>query len=167
MIVRDAVLEDVAGICRVCSAGWRATYRGLLPEGYIERVIASFYNEERVRQEIAQRGEQETGWIVVADNDTLVGAGAGGMTAPHVGELFVLYVDPERRNQGIGSLILDRVIGSLRQMGARELWASVAKGNEKGISFYTARGFSVRGEQVSYASDPSEQLTSLRFCKQL
>lgn len=54
MEVRRARLEDVTGIIKVCSDGWRETYQDLVPQSYIEQVVADYYNEERVTREYAE-----------------------------------------------------------------------------------------------------------------
>lgn len=43
---RKAKLEDVQGIIKVCSDGYRNTYPELLPQYYIESTIKEFYNEK-------------------------------------------------------------------------------------------------------------------------
>lgn len=52
MLLRKATLDDVEGICRVCTEGWRATYCDLVSTKSVEKVIADFYNPERVRSEV-------------------------------------------------------------------------------------------------------------------
>jgi ribosomal protein S18 acetylase RimI-like enzyme len=164
--VRKATLDDVDGICRVCTEGYWATYSDLMPSDYIERTVATFYNPERVRGEVLH-AEDWNGWYVALDGGTVVGAGGGGMTGPAICELFVLYLDPTRRREGIGTLLLDAITAEMREQGAHEQWVSVAKGNMKGIPFYEARGFVLQGEQATYASLPEDQRTSLRMCRPL
>ncbi|WP_338035672.1 GNAT family N-acetyltransferase [Halalkalibacterium halodurans] len=57
------------------------------------------------------------------------------MTADHVGEIFVLYMDPVRRGEGVGTKLLEAITAQQKEFGAMEQWVSVAKGNEKGIPF--------------------------------
>ncbi|MGF7127417.1 GNAT superfamily N-acetyltransferase [Natronobacillus azotifigens] len=53
-----------------------------------------------------------------------------------VGELFVLYLDPTRRNEGIGTKLLDAITQQQKEeFGAEKQWVSVQKGNRKGILF--------------------------------
>lgn len=96
-----------------------------------------------------------------------MGAGGGGMTSPGTGEIFVLYVDPERRGEGIGTMLLDSITDELRELGDTEQWVSVVAGNEKGIPFYRARGFVKRGERPAYGSTPDEQYTSWRMWREI
>ncbi len=166
MVVRKAKLEDVDGICHVCAEGYRATYPGLLPEDFIERTIAEFYNPERIQREI-NNPEGWNGWYVAEDNGSVVGAGGGGMTGPGISELFVLYVDPQHLGQGIGTKLLAAITDELRAQGAHEQWVSTTKENQQAIPFYKARGFVEQGEQPMYGSDPSHGITSLRLVRTL
>jgi len=74
-------------------------------------------------------------------------------TAPEQGvfEIFVLYLDPMRRGEGIGTLLLDAITEQQRAQGAREQWVSVEPENMKGLPFYYARGFEVRGKRPNGA----------------
>jgi GNAT superfamily N-acetyltransferase len=166
LVIRRAETDDAEGIARVCAAGWRDTYRGLEELERIEAVIAEYYRPERIRREIAAP-EGWDGWIVAVEDDTVIGAGGGGMTEPGVGEIFVLYLDPTRRGEGIGTLILDAITEQQRAWGAREQWVSVLPENTKGLPFYYARGFAVRGKRPEWGSAPEEGRVSLRLMRRL
>lgn len=164
--IRPARPGDAEGIARVCAEGWRDTYKGIYAPERIESVIAEYYTPERIAAEItAPQGWD--GWIVAADRDVVVGAGGGGMIEPGVGEIFVLYLDPTRRREGIGTLLLDAITEQELAHGAREQWVSVEPENAKGLPFYEARGFEVQGERPSWGSTPEQRLISLRLMRQL
>jgi GNAT superfamily N-acetyltransferase len=149
-IARPARPEDVGEIVRICSAGWRTTYAAIRSPDEIESAIATFYAPERVRQEIAPAGPQWGGYVVAEDEGELLVAGGGGLTAPGVGELFVLYADPGRRRRGGGTAVLAFVSEQQREGGATEQWVSVQPHNALGIAFYRARGFVPRGRQPAF-----------------
>ena len=160
--------EHVEGIADVCSKAYRSTYRDSYPEEYIERVIRQFYNKPRILEEVTDTGKEWGGYFVAIKNGIIIGAGAGGMTAEKVGELFVLYMHPERRNEGYGFKILEAVTRQQKEdYGAVEQWVSVAKGNDKGIPFYEARGFTFQYEQPVYGSREGEDYISLRYKRYL
>ncbi|MFC6732981.1 MULTISPECIES: N-acetyltransferase [unclassified Haladaptatus] len=95
----------------------------------------------------------------------VVGAGGGGLTAPTVGEVFVLYVDPAKKRQGIGSRLLETMTRQQRERGATEQWVSTVPDNEIGISFYQKHGFEVVGARNSYGE--ASDRTSLRLKRPL
>lgn len=149
--VRPATRAHVEAICRICAEGWRDTYRGLRSDAEIESVIGEFYVPERVSSELAPAPPGWGGWLVAEDRASdVIGAGAGGMTGPAVGEVFVLYVDPPRQRQGAGRALLEAITDQQRAFGAREQWVSVEEANTKGIGFYESRGFVQAGTRAAF-----------------
>jgi ribosomal protein S18 acetylase RimI-like enzyme len=166
IIIRRAEPDDAEGIARVCAAGWRDTYTGIYTSEHIESVISEYYTRERIAAEIAAP-QGWHGWVVAVDDGLVVGAGGGGMIERGVGEIFVLYLDPTRRREGIGSLLLDAITEQQVADDAREQWVSVEPDNAKGLPFYRARGFDVRGERPAWGSTPEEARISLRLMRRL
>jgi ribosomal protein S18 acetylase RimI-like enzyme len=166
VVIRPAEAADLEGIARVCAEGWRDTYQDIYPAEQIEAVIAEYYVPERISTGLDAR-EGWDGWLVALDDGTVVGAGGGGMIEPHAGEIFVLYLDPKRRREGIGTLLLAAVTEQQLAHGAREQWVSVEPENAKGLPFYEARGFEVRGERPAWGSTPHERRVSLRLARRL
>ncbi|WP_273851954.1 GNAT family N-acetyltransferase [Guptibacillus spartinae] len=167
IVVKKALTEHVNGIVSVCSNGYRDTYEETHAKAYIERVIRDFYNRDRILKEVTHTTREWNGWFVALDGDNVVGAIGGGMIGLEEGEVFVLYLDPNRKREGIGSKLLNELTKNQLQRGAREQWVSVSKGNVKGIPFYEAVGFRVQSEQESYSNLEEEVYTSLRYRRSL
>lgn len=164
--VRKAEPKDVEGIAKVCSDGYWATYEDLSSKVYITRIISTFYNRERIHKEVMETSREWGGYFVAVDNDEVVGAIGGGMINDTAGEVFVLYINPDRRNEGIGTKLLDVLTKQQKEeFAASEQWVSVAKGNQKGIPFYEAKGFIFKKEQDTYGNVEGESYTSLRYCR--
>ena len=161
--VRAATSDDVAAICEICTAAYRDTYAGLVPSEFVERVIAEFYRPERVAGEIAAGPPGWLGYQVVEEDGRVLGAAGGGTTAPGIGELFVIYLDPTERRRGLGTLLLDRIIEQVTAVGAEELWASVVVDNDKGIPFYRARGFEQLGKRKAHGAGPDDDVWTWRM----
>ena len=94
----------------------------------------------------------------------VVGVIGGGVTAPHAGEVFVLYMDECQRYKGIGRHLLDALTRLQVEKGVLEQWVSVQEGNQRSIPFYEARGFLVREKQAVPISI-GEQQVSLRYLR--
>ena len=108
------------------------------------------------------------GYIVAVEDNEVIGAIGGGMISKASGEVFVLYLDPNRRNEGIGTKLLEALTQQQRdEYQAKEQWVSVAKGNQKGIPFYEARGFIFNYEQRGFENTEEENYTSLRYVRKL
>ncbi|WP_257348846.1 GNAT family N-acetyltransferase [Pseudalkalibacillus decolorationis] len=161
--VQRAHLQHVEGISKVCTDGYRSTYKESHSKEYIDRINNEFYNFDRISKEITEPGDGWDGWFVALENNEVVGAIGGGMFDQNKGEIYVLYLDPNRRDEGIGTLLLDAFTKVQKEKGATEQWVSVAKGNQKGIPFYEARGFVFHNEQDSFANNHDEQFISNRY----
>ncbi|MFP7298815.1 GNAT family N-acetyltransferase [Neobacillus niacini] len=158
--------EHVQGISKVCSDGYRATYSETHTKQYIERIINEFYNPERLLDEVINSSRHWGGYFVAVENGEVIGAGGGGMINETAGEVFVLYLNPNRRNEGIGTKLLDAITKQQKEeFYAAEQWVSVQKGNSKGIPFYEARGFVFQHEQHGYGNAAEENYVSLRYCR--
>jgi len=165
--IQRAEYKHAEGISKVCSMGYRATYKDTHSREYIERTIKEFYNLERVRSEITVESDGWDGWFVALEDNEVVGAIGGGMIAKDVSEIFVLYLHPDRRGEGIGTLLLNALTEVQKKKGATEQWVSVAKGNQKGIPFYEARGFLFIEEKRSFGNRFDEEYVSLRYFRKI
>lgn len=151
--------SHVEGISSVCIRGYWATYGETHSKEQIERVIRDFYNHERILREVTESNRDWGGYFVAVENGKVVGAAGGGMIDEEVGELFVIYIDPKRRNEGIGSKLLDTFTKQQKEeYGAKKQWVSVQKGNMKGIPFYESKGFKFQYENV-----PKENPTYIKL----
>lgn len=101
------------------------------------------------------------------DGEEVVGAIGGGLTGPEEAEVFVLYLLPHRRREGIGTRLLDHLTEIQRAMGAKKQWVSVTKGNGKGIPFYEARGFKRVGERNVYYNPDKLEIRTYRYVRDL
>ena len=89
------------------------------------------------------------------------------MESDTLGELYVLYLDPNRRGEGIGTLLLNAVTGQQKQWGATKQRVAVAKGNQKAIPFYEARGFRFLSEKESYFKPEQEGYVCLHYIREI
>lgn len=166
--ILKANASHVEGISKVCSDGYWATYNGLRSEEYIKRVIKEFYNHERILKEVNNTGRDWGGYIVAVEDNEVIGAIGGGMIGETSGEVFVLYLNPERRNEGIGTRLLNALTKQQKEVyQANEQWVSVAKGNQKGIPFYEARGFVFKNEQNGHGNIEEENYITLRYVRKI
>lgn len=148
---RRAEPADAVAIAELNVSAWRATYRGLIPDAFLDsmdaRQIAGPLREVMARP--------DTDVMVAVDaHNILCGFGLlapsrDSDAASNTGEIVAIYVDPDRWRSGVGSALLDDLI---RAAGARAcasvtLW--VLSGNQRARAFYEARGFVVDGTEKS------------------
>jgi GNAT superfamily N-acetyltransferase len=156
--------DEVKGIARVCSEGWHATYGYLEDEAYVNRVIEEYYNENRIENEVTEFSENWHGYFIAKENGEVVGAIGGGTIGKEIGEIFVFYMNPNKRNRGIGSKLLNYYTEYQKKLGIKEQWLSAQKGNEKAIPFYEAKGFVKQSEK---RSEGSGKHLSIRYMREI
>lgn len=167
--VRLARPAEAEAICEVCREGFTASSEGLLTAATVQRAVRDYYDPTRVRHEIETAGATDRwqGYVVAVSGAAgVLGAAGGGVTDGTVGHLYVLYLRLALRGRGIGTALLDFVTAQQQAAGATEQWVSVTDGNDLGIPFYLARGFSVR-DRVPYATaaDGTVEAYSLRLSR--
>jgi ribosomal protein S18 acetylase RimI-like enzyme len=166
-VVRQAVEPDAAAIARICSTAYRNAYRELLPEGYISRSVAEFYDEARIAADISPAPPEWFGYQVVEEGGRVLGAAGGGMSGPATGELSLIYLDAAERRRGLGTLLLDRVTDQIRSAGGTEMWVSVFLGDSAGIGCYRNRGFQPMDTVRATLSREDDHIRSLRMRRPL
>jgi ribosomal protein S18 acetylase RimI-like enzyme len=140
--VRNAELTDAAAIAAVHVASWKAAYRGMLPDDYLDSLSA----DDRLAQwEEWLRGGLEPGRVVVVEQ---TGLGVRGFASwrrqherPQTAELGAMYLSPEAWGQGLGRLLLNTVVDRMRDRGCRDAVLWVHPDNQRARRFYEAAGW--------------------------
>ncbi|MGE3802738.1 MAG: N-acetyltransferase family protein [Candidatus Kapaibacterium sp.] len=119
--IREATVDDADEIARVHVDSWRTTYRGIVPDDFLDNMD---YQErsERWRKwlspDLSNRSER---LILVATNlaSEIVGFGSGGKeregNIPSEAEIYALYLLNEYRGKGIGRILTRELASQLQQ----------------------------------------------------
>ncbi|WP_256685288.1 GNAT family N-acetyltransferase [Halococcus qingdaonensis] len=134
--VRAATVDDIPGIQRVARRGWRETY-AFLSEGAVETILDDWYAADELEGPITASENV----YLVAEADGIAGYASAAPTANEEAQLYAIYVDPDRWNDGLGTALLDAVRDRLSDLGSRRLRVEVLAENAVGVSFYESRGF--------------------------
>ena len=147
--IRAARVDDAQPIARVRIDCWRTTYRGLIPDAYLDamEIDASAALWTRVLSAATDRAS-----VFVADDDgEIVGFAAGNpLEEPRHGldaELSAAYVRRDHQRAGIGRRLVDAVARAQRARGARGLIVWVIAGNKAARAFYEGLGATLLIEQ--------------------
>ena len=148
--IRRGVIEDAPEASRMHARTWKVSYRGLVPDKLLDELSPARW---------------ETGWrrgfesmdptrvVHVAEIDgRIVGFAGGGRArdgAPpgYVGEVFAIYVDPDRQAQGIGKTLLRAAAEGLVERGLVPIVIWTLFDNPASRGFYESRGGVVVGEK--------------------
>jgi ribosomal protein S18 acetylase RimI-like enzyme len=162
--IREAEPKDAEAIAGVHVRSWQAAYRGQLTDEYLDGLSV----EERLEQ---HRGALRT----PGDHRTWVAEEAGrvvgfAVTGPsqdadaddRTGELYAVYLEPDRFSSGIGKVLCDHALGDLRQRGFRTATLWVLETNAGARRFYEREGWAADGLVTSERVD-CEMRPTMRY----
>ena len=152
VLIRAASISDAPAIAHVHVSSWLTTYRGIVPDGYLDsrdlqRSIARW-------QEIL-RDDPAKGWftIVAEESGQIVGfASAGPIRTDdpgYTGELGGIYLLQSRQRRGIGRLLVADVARCLRERGMDSMFVWVLRDNPSRAFYEVLGGAYVREQPIT------------------
>jgi ribosomal protein S18 acetylase RimI-like enzyme len=132
--------EDLKEVARVYVDSWKTTYRGLVPDGYLD---ALSYKEAEKRWADFLNNENESFiYIAMDDLEKTIGFAAGKCIddANFNGELYALYLLQECRGLGIGRKLVSAIANDFKEKGIASMMVWVMEQNKSGLGFYERMG---------------------------
>ena len=149
--------DDFTAAGRVLEESWKHSYRGILPQSYLDRLSPERFSA-------AMRAEPEM-TLVLFEQDTPLGVCTLGFSRqrPGAGEVIALYVLPKRMGEGFGRRLLNAAEEALQREGCEEICLWVFSSNQNAIAFYQHMGFALTGnvQWEIYAGEKIEMLEML------
>ena len=142
MIIREATIDDAAGIANVHVESWKTTYRGIMPD----EVIASRDIENRLSiwTRILSDENRQSILLVAEDDGKIVGFVNGGAPQEAVedfdSELYAIYLLKEAQGKGLGRKLVQACAKVLHKQGYKSMVLSVLKENSASRGFYEKMG---------------------------
>lgn len=93
--------------------------------------------------------------IVCTEEDKVLAYGSM-LFAPDEGQILNLAVHPDRRREGLGRKILDRLLAEASARGLGLVSLEVRVSNTAAISLYESAGFTVEGRRPHFYKQPAE-----------
>jgi len=138
--IKIASKEDIKDVSRVYVDSWRTTYRGLVPDDYLDELS---YEDAEKRWIDFLNNENEP-FIYVAINDTgkIIGFASGKSIDENnfYGELYSLYLLQESRGLGVGRQLVSAIAKHFKEKGISSMMVWVMKQNKSGLGFYERMG---------------------------
>ena len=175
--VRDATLDDADAIATVHIDGWRAGYRGIVPDDYLDSEDFATSRRDRWREWTWQTTIGSR-LFVVNIHDRLVGFGYAGperlgqdadRDGPTRGEVYAFYLHPSAWGSGGAGALMSRCEEFLRDegYGSAVLW--VLRDNPRARAFYEKAGWSFTGEESNFAlaDSPASNVPEVQYAVRL
>jgi ribosomal protein S18 acetylase RimI-like enzyme len=137
-------MDDAPQMGSVHVRAWQAAYRGLMPDAYLDGLLAG------ERAAMWHRGistPRDRSRVIIAErNGTLVGFAAIGPAGDPAdggdeGQLYSINVDPDHWRMSAGRTLLDAADRELAALGFREAVLWVHPGNQRARAFYERAGW--------------------------
>jgi ribosomal protein S18 acetylase RimI-like enzyme len=161
MIIRQATLEDAAGIAKVHVDTWRTTYRGIVPAEFLANMS---YEEGTQHWTTIINGSEGKSSLFVAENDdgNIVGFVSGGMNRDenpmYQSELYAIYILEAYHGQGIGKRLTVTLVERLLQMGLHSMILWVLATNPARRFYEALGGQLVKTQQFEIAGTAIEEV---------
>jgi ribosomal protein S18 acetylase RimI-like enzyme len=160
--LRPAIPADAPLIASIHAASWQATYRGLLPDRFLDHDVtqerAAYWQArlnapgtEQRSVTIAERGREAIGFSCVEyQPDSVWGV-----------LLDNLHALPGHQGLGVGTMLIGAARDWARAQGERQLYLYVLEGNTPAIRFYERQGWKFAGAEPDRMG--GADITALRY----
>lgn len=154
--IREAEPTDAEAIASIHVRSWQAAYRGQLTDDYLDGLRV----EDRLEQHRRTLAEPRPDWRTwVAEDDgkllgfAVTGASEDADADPKTGEVYAIYLEPERVGTGLGRELFAHAVDDLRTRGFRAATLWVLETNERTRRFYEVAGWKPDGTSTSERVD--------------
>jgi len=150
--VRNSTPDDAEAIESVRIATWKACYRGIVPDAYLDSLNVRSSRVDQMRGAIDRA---DAGARVVGVADTrIIGMGIAGppeddQLPEGTGEVFAVYVLPDWQSRGVGRALLERLTSGLRALGYHSAILWTLRDRHATRRFYEANGWEFDGTEES------------------
>jgi ribosomal protein S18 acetylase RimI-like enzyme len=147
LVVREATTDDAAAIALVHARSWQDAYAHVFPAERLSQVDLE-RRTENWQSWLRQPGSHTFLAILGGEIVGFVNGGPGrddDLDATRVGELFAIYVSPDRWGSGAGRALMTAHLERLRTSGFSEAILWVLDDNPRARRFYEAAGWATDG----------------------
>lgn len=140
--IRRASAGDAAAIAKVRVDSWRTTYRGLIPDAYLDAMEVE--KSTALWERVLSAEDSAVSVFVATHDDEIIGFAAGNplKEAKHGAdaEITAVYLRRDYQRAGIGRRLLGAIVETQRAHGATAMIVWVIAGNKAARHFYEDLG---------------------------
>lgn len=150
-MIWDATEKDFAGVAKVHVDSWRTTYKGIVPDDFLDGMSYAT-SEARWRRISAQTSTTYAMFVAGHEDGDIVGFASGGRERSgddaYDGELYAIYLLQDYERQGIGQALFRRMVQHLIGHGFRSMLIWVLADNPACRFYESMGGVPVRKSEV-------------------
>ncbi|HEY8026510.1 MAG TPA: GNAT family N-acetyltransferase [Burkholderiaceae bacterium] len=137
--IRAAVLDDAAAIAAVRVESWRTTYRGVIPDAYLDAMRVEDSTALWARVLATPTGDKRMVHVAETESGVVGFVAAMKLLEPKFGfhaELTGIYLKPEAQRGGIGRRLVAESARACMAEGSEDLLVWVITQNQAARNFY-------------------------------
>ena len=147
--IRQAAIEDLSELCSFSRDVFYETFNDMCSPADMDVFLDHAYDIDKIRGEFL---DPDSSFFLLYRDGMLAGYikvnEAPAQTDIHdtdALELERINASPNVQGTGLGSYLMEQVIGMAKQRGKQYIWLGVWERHSRGISFYRKHGFYVIG----------------------
>ncbi len=116
-IIREAGVDDVEGIAKVHVDSWKSTYKGIVPEEYLNTL--TYNSRKRIWDKAIPNGGV---YVAINEKGEIVGFSSGGIERSgdyptYQGEIYAIYLLKQYQGKGLGKRLVEPIKEGLINQG--------------------------------------------------
>lgn len=162
-VIREASEQDAPAISRIYAASWKAAYRGMVPQQFLDELSDDFWTNKfstwlgssTLRAGILQVDEVPAGCVAFGESRD--------EKLPEWGEIVSIYLHPDFFRKGLGTKLLGYAANELKAAGYPACFLWVLRENRNAQNFYEKNGFVGNGD-ICHSEIMGTLMTDIRYC---
>lgn len=149
-VVREPTPDDGPDMGRVHVESWQATYRGDIPDEYLDALSATERGEQWAGAIAGTLGPRRMRLVTDGDDGRVSGLCMCGPAAHEgapdsLGEIYLIYVHPDHWSSGAGRALMVAALDFLGSAGFTDAILWVLPTNDRACRFYERGGWTRDG----------------------
>jgi ribosomal protein S18 acetylase RimI-like enzyme len=164
--IRQATSKDTTVLTALSTATFLETFGHLYAPNDLEAFLKEAYDSEIIRRELE---DPRLIHLLIEEEDTPLGFARYGpcklpieKTPSPTVELHRFYISKSYHGQGLGTMLIERVMDDIGASGAKSVFLGVWEGNAQAQKFYASHGFKQVGEYLFYVGSHADRELILR-----
>jgi N-acetylglutamate synthase-like GNAT family acetyltransferase len=142
-LIRNAGVEDILIIQEIAYKVWPDVYTSILPDGQVDYMLRLIYSVDSLKDQMQHLQHH---FLILEQDGIAVGFASYSREKDRLFKLNKLYVLTQLQRNGLGEMLLARVVADARKLDANALMLTVNRNNLNAKLFYEKRGFIVSRE---------------------